>query len=153
MHELRWLQLPKDELDDFLGDGGTGILSFSTPGDEPPITVPVSYGYFADAERFYFRLAITDESEKASVVDRPVSFVTFEETDEGWKSVVATGSLEEVDELPYESAVVQGLWAVQMPRVDIFERPRDEVPFVDFCLDPDNLTGRTEIVAHGRDGE
>ncbi|MFW6382950.1 MAG: pyridoxamine 5'-phosphate oxidase family protein [Haloferacaceae archaeon] len=147
MHNLRWLQLSEDERNEFLGAGGTGIISFTTPADEPPVTVPVSYGYYADAETFYFRLAITDESEKATVVDNPVSFVTFEETDEGWRSVVATGTLEEVDELPYESAVVQGLWAVQIPRVDIFEQPREEMSFHDFCLEPATLTGRTEIVA------
>lgn len=147
MHGLRWLQLPPDELNAFLGDGGTGTLSFSTPADEPPVTVPVSYGYYADARTLYFRLAITDESEKATVVDRPVSFVTYEETDDGWRSVVATGTLEEVDELPYESAVVQGMWAVQMPRVDIFEQPREDVAFRDFCLEPDTLTGRREIVS------
>lgn len=42
--------------DEFLGRGGTGVLSLSTD-EGPPHAVPVSYGYESAETIFYFRLA------------------------------------------------------------------------------------------------
>lgn len=143
MEGLRWVQLSEQERDDFLGDGGTGTLSFSTDGDRPPFSLPVSYGY--DAGSFYFRLAFPDDSGKKQVVDNPVAFVTHARTDEGWRSVVATGTLEDVTDVDYDSAAVQGMWAVDIPEVDVFEDPPEDVPFRQFRLVPERLTGRKEV--------
>ena len=145
MEGLRWVQLCEQELNDFLGTGGTGVLSFSTEIEEPPFSVPVSYGYDADAGQFYFRLAFPDDSEKADLVDNPVTFVTHAETDAGWRSAVATGDLEDVTEMDYDSAAVQGMWAVDIPEVDVFDRPPEEIPFRQFRLAPEKLTGRKEV--------
>ena len=145
MQGLRWVQLTDGERDEFLKTGGTGVLSFATEADEPPVSIPVSYGYFADADSIYFRLSMPDDSRKESLVDNPVSFVVHRETEAGWRSVVATGRLEEVDDAPYESAALQGLWAVDIPTVDVFERPPSEIPYETFRLIPDDLTGRKEV--------
>jgi len=142
---LRWVQLSEQERNDFLRDGGVGVLSFATEIEEPPASIPVSYGFSTDTDNFYFRLSFPPGTSKGRVIDNPVSFVTYDETDEGWRSVVATGRLEEISELPYESDVVQEMWAVRIPTVDVFDRPREEIPFDDFCLDPDKLTGRKEV--------
>lgn len=139
------MQLSEDELAAFLGRGGTGTLSFATPPGEPPFSLPVSYGYDADSGNFYFRLAFPPESDKEDVLDNAVSFVTHGETDEGWRSVVAHGHLEEVSELNHESSAVQGMWAVDIPQVDIFEDPPEDVPFRHFRLRPDDLSGRKEV--------
>jgi len=61
--------------------------------DESPTSLPVSYGYYADSGDFYFRLSFPPGSSKADLVERPVSFVVHGETDAGWRSVVATGTL------------------------------------------------------------
>lgn len=145
MQGLRWLQMSDDELSEFLGDGGTGVLSFATDPDESPVSIPVSYGFNADERTFYFQLSFPDESEKATVVDRPVSFVAYDRIDGLWRSVVASGRLEDVADAAYESTAVQGMWAVQIPRVDIFERPRNEITFRDFLFDPETLSGRKEV--------
>ena len=145
MQGLRWVQLTDDERDSFLGTGGTGVLSFSTPVDEPPVSIPISYGYFADADSIYFRLSMADDSRKPDLVDKPVSFVVHRETDAGWRSVIATGRLTEVIDAPYDSAALQGLWAVDIPTVDVFERPPAEIPYRTYRLIPDNLTGRKEV--------
>ena len=145
MQGLRWVQLTDDERDAFLGDGGTGVLSFATSSDEPPVSIPISYGYFADAASIYFRLSVPDNSRKPDLVDNPVSVVVHRETDAGWRSVVATGRLEAVTDAPYESAALQGLWAVDIPTVDVFERPPSEIPFRTFRLIPAELTGRKEL--------
>ncbi|WP_458188137.1 pyridoxamine 5'-phosphate oxidase family protein [Haladaptatus sp. NG-WS-4] len=147
MVSLRWVQMPEGELNEFLGTGGTGVISFSTQSDDPPFTIPVSYGYYPDTKCFYFRLGFPPDSGKAAVVDNPVAFVTHDQTPEGWRSVIATGKLEEVTDLPYDSAAVQRMWAVQIPVVDIFERSPDEVTFRHFRLVPDNLTGRKEVAS------
>ena len=145
MQGLRWVQLTDDERDRFLGDGGTGVLSFSTSVDEPPVSLPVSYGYFADAVSIYFRLSMPDGSRKQRLVDNPVSFVVHRETEAGWRSVIATGRLTEVTDAPYDSAALQGLWAVDIPTVDVFERPPSEIPYRTFRLIPDEFTGRKEV--------
>lgn len=145
MQGLRWVQLTDDERDRFLGDGGTGVLSFSTSVDEPPVSLPVSYGYFADAVSIYFRLSMPDGSRKQRLVDNPVSFVVHRETKAGWRSVIATGRLTEVTDAPYDSAALQGLWAVDIPTVDVFERPPAEIPYRTFRLIPDEVTGRKEV--------
>ncbi|MFC4990409.1 pyridoxamine 5'-phosphate oxidase family protein [Saliphagus infecundisoli] len=140
-----WNRMNKEEISEFLGRGGTGVISFATESDEPPVTIPVSYGYNADIEALYFQLSIPQESRKAELVPRQVSFVVHDETDGGWQSVVATGQLEEISDSPYESTAIQGMWAIEIPIVEIFDRPRTEVTFRYFLLEPETLTGRTEV--------
>ncbi len=144
MQGLRWVNLPPDERNAFLGDGGVGVLSFGTDADAPPSSLPVSYGYAAETEQFYFRLSFPPETSKTDVLENPVSFVVFGEEDGGWKSVVATGRLQELSSLPSESAAVQGMWAVDIPTVEIFDQPREDISFHDFRLATESITGRKE---------
>ena len=145
MSGFRWLRLSDGEMSAFLGNGGTGTLSFSTSSDEPPFSLPVSYGYDADTAHFHYRLALSADGTKGQYLDRPVTFVTHRRTDDGWRSVVATGVLEDLGELPYESAARQERWAVDIPFVDVFEESPDDVTFGQFRLVPDELTGRKEV--------
>ncbi|WP_408960073.1 pyridoxamine 5'-phosphate oxidase family protein [Natrinema sp. 74] len=145
MQGLRWLQLTDAEITAFLGRGETRVILFATKPDEPPVSIPVSYGYNADEGLFYYQLSFPRDSRKSELIDRPVSFIAYDKIDDRWRSVIATGALEDVDDMPYESSTVQGMWAIQVPRVDIFERPRSEVTFRFFCLDPETLTGRKEV--------
>lgn len=148
MGTLRWPQLTDDEMDEFLGRGGVGVLSFSVAADESPYSLPVSYGYDADTEHVHFRLAFPPDSGKEDIVDQPVSFVTYDQTDAGWESVVATGTLEDLTDLPYESSALQERWAVTIPFVDVFEEPPETVTFRPFRLDPETLVGRKEVESH-----
>ncbi|RKD88994.1 pyridoxamine 5'-phosphate oxidase family protein [Halopiger aswanensis] len=145
MQGLRWLQMSEEEMNEFLGRGGTGVLSFSTESNEPPVSIPVSYGYNADEKLLYYRLSFQEDSRKEALVGKSVTFVTYGQSDGGWRSVVATGRLEEIDEAPYESPQVQGMWAIRIPLVDIFERPPKETTFRYFSFDPDTMTGRKEV--------
>lgn len=137
--------MSEEERDEFLERGGTGVVSFSTAIEEPPFLLPVSYGYDEGLGNLYFKLAFPDDSAKAELIDRPVSFATHSRTDEGWRSVVATGTLDAVADMPDDSLAAQGLWAVEIPEVDIFDRPRTDVTFRDFRLDPARMTGRKEV--------
>jgi uncharacterized protein len=96
MEGLRWVQMTDEEIGDFLGEGGTGVISFSKDGDEPPFSIPVSYGYDASTGQFYYRLSLLPSGEKSELLDEPVTFVVHVRTDEGWRSVVASGRLEGV---------------------------------------------------------
>jgi len=145
MENLRWPQLSEDELTAFLGNGGTGVISFSTSDEGPPYSLPVSYGFNADMKHFHFRFAFPPGSEKDALVAQPVSFVTHEETDAGWRSVIATGSLEDLTNEPHESSAIQERWGVDIPLIDIFEEPPEDVTFRQFRLVPDQLTGRKQI--------
>lgn len=132
-----------DQRDEFLRNGGTGVLSLSA-GDGPPHSVPVSYGYDSSTETFYFRLAMGADSSKEQAADRHVSFVTYDETDEGWQSVVAKGQLEPIEGDGSEVETLEGLERVDIPLVDIFEDPLREVSFEFYRLVPETLTGRLE---------
>lgn len=137
-------EMDATERDDFLGTGGTGVVSFSTTGDEPPHTVPVSYGYDAAESNFYFRLAVGSDSAKADPAGRAVSFVVYGHEADGWRSVVATGSLEATTEASIATDTLQGLERVHIPLVDVFGEPPKDVPFEFFRLVPAELTARRE---------
>lgn len=140
------IQMDSGERDEFLGDGGVGVLSFESEGSEsgPPHSIPVSYGYDATEETFYFRLAVGGDSEKPPLADRAVTFVTYDDSEEGWKSVVAAGRLERTTDDAIAKASLAGLQRVEIPLFDVFGRSTAEVQFEFHRLDPERLTGRQE---------
>ena len=139
------VQMTDDERDEFLGRSGTGVLSLSTDGDDPPHSVPVSYGYDPVEQTFYFRLAVGKDGGKANAADRGVTFVTYGERDGGWRSVVASGQLVSTTGVSVAAESLAGLErAEQIPIVDVFGTPTSEVTFEFYRLDPDRLTGRAE---------
>ncbi|MFB6108488.1 MAG: pyridoxamine 5'-phosphate oxidase family protein [Haloplanus sp.] len=138
------VEMDAPDRDDFLGTGGTGVLSFSRPADDPPHSIPVSFGYDARETTFYFRLSVGPDSEKAVLLDRPVTVVVYGRDDDRWKSVVATGRLEESTETDIATETLQGLDRVHIPMVDIFGRPPKEVPFAVYRLVPEEMTARVE---------
>lgn len=145
MVETQSVALGADERDIFLGNGGVGVLSLSTGGPEPPHSLPVSYGYHADAETFYFRLAAGGDSRKGPIEDRPVTFVTYgKDNEDEWRSVVASGRLQPLESSEIATEALAGLDSVQIPLVDIFEVPPKEVTFEFVRLVPEKLTSRKE---------
>jgi len=145
MNELRWLQMADEEIHDFLGDGGTGVLSLSTHDGDPPYSRPVSYGYDTESAHFHFRLVEPSSVQKRALLDNPVSFVIHDDEGGRWRSVVATGELEDLSDASSDSAAMAERWGVDIPLIDIFERSADDVAFRQFRLVPDELTGRKEV--------
>lgn len=144
MSDTQSIAMDADECDAFLGTGGTGVISFAESSDKPPHSIPVSYGYDATERVFYFRLAVGPDSEKEEIAGRHVTFVSYGEEDEGWRSVVVRGRLEETTEEAVATETLQGLQQVHIPLVDIFGRPPKDVPFEFYRLVPDEMTGRKE---------
>lgn len=137
-------EMDDEELEEFLGNGGTGVMSLATGVETPPHSIPVSYGYDATSETFYFRLAVDPDSEKGDPTERPVTFVTYGQREGTWRSVVARGRLEETDEQSIATETLEGFERVQIPLVDIFGRPPRDVPFRFYRLIPEKLTSRKE---------
>ncbi|WP_280535318.1 pyridoxamine 5'-phosphate oxidase family protein [Halopenitus sp. POP-27] len=138
------IQLGDDERDEFLGAGGTGVLSFSTDTETPPHSIPVSYGYDSADEAFYFRLATGVESRKGDPADRSVSFVAYGQREDRWNSVVAEGRLVATTDDDVALEALQGLERVHIPFVEIFGAPPETIDFEFYRLDPEELTARTE---------
>jgi nitroimidazol reductase NimA-like FMN-containing flavoprotein (pyridoxamine 5'-phosphate oxidase superfamily) len=151
MDNTRSVRMADEERDEFLGTGGVGVVSFPTGTDEAPYSLPVSYGYDAADGTFYLRLAFGPDAEKGGVVadGQSVSLVVYDRPEDRWRSVVATGRLEEVTEAAVDSDVVQAMRRVHIPLVDAFERHPRELTFRFFRLSPAEITGRQE--ARGAD--
>jgi nitroimidazol reductase NimA-like FMN-containing flavoprotein (pyridoxamine 5'-phosphate oxidase superfamily) len=136
------VEMGRERVDQFLGTSGTGVLSLSTSGDEPPHSVPVSYGYDSEDGVFYFRLAVGRDSEKGTLAGRQVAFVTYGAPDDRWESVVARGTLTDTE--AEGSEALAGLERTHIPLVDIFGQRPGTVEFEFVRLVPDELTGRSE---------
>lgn len=137
------VEMDRDSIEQFLGTGGTGVISLSTSSEDPPHAVPVSYGYDRENGDLYFRLAVGADSEKGNLDGRPVAFVTYGTDDDRWQSVVARGRLRDVEgDDPAET--LAGFQRVHIPLVDVFGRRPDAVTFEFYHLRPDELSGRTE---------
>ncbi|WP_284011180.1 pyridoxamine 5'-phosphate oxidase family protein [Haloarcula pelagica] len=144
MGDTKSIEMDPATQDEHLGTGGTGVLSFSGPAADAPHSVPVSYGYDPDERVFYFRLAVGPDSEKASLLDRAVTFVVHGESDDGWWSVIARGELESTAAEATALDSLAGLERVDIPLVDVFDTPLRVVDF-EFCrLVPTAQTGRRE---------
>lgn len=147
MEDVRSVRMSAEERNEFLGRGGTGVISFETASDGPPYTRPISYGFDASTEAFYFRLAVGPEDagkEEVLESDREVSFVTYDETARGWRSVVATGRLEEITKSALDPAVSEAIQRVSIPFVDVYDSHPLTLEFRFFRLTPDEVTGQQE---------
>ncbi|KTG08464.1 flavin-nucleotide-binding protein [Haloprofundus marisrubri] len=147
MASSRSVEMSDEARDEFLGNGGTGVVSFNAvEANGPPYSRPVSYGYDATDATFFFRLAFAPESEKHDVVgsSAPVTFVVHSHADEGWQSVIASGRLEKVTEAAIDSDVVQAIRRVHIPLVDVFERHPRELEFEFYRLVTDSVSARKE---------
>lgn len=147
MEDIRSVRMTDEERDEFLGRGGTGTISVDTPDDDPPYSRPVSYGYDAATGNFYFRFAVgPEDTGKTDIVDggSVVSFVTHNQTDDGWRSVVATGRLEEITKSALDPAVADAMQRVTVPFVDVYDSHPLTLEFRFFRLAPDECSGKQE---------
>lgn len=149
MDYSRAVEMDEERVVEFLRNGGTGVASFARGTEEAPHSIPVSYGFDAETGHLFFRFAFGPDSAKRDVVsaDTPVSFVTYDDPEGRWESVVATGRLESVDDVDVAEGVLESLRRVDIPMVDVFETEPRTLSFEFFRLDPETLTGRTETLS------
>ncbi len=133
-------------IDALLADHETGVLSLAR--DDEPYAIPISYGYDATNGRFYLRLVSTPESGKRAFLDSSPAarLVVYEEDDDVYRSVIATGHLEHVprDELTVEHIEQYG--AAKRPLFEVWADAKPDLNIGLYQLDAEELTGRHIVV-------
>lgn len=132
-----------DDLEAFLGRGGTGVLALAR--DDTPYATPVSYGYDPETREFTFRLGLSRDSEKRRFLelDGPLDarFVIYGQRDGEWQSVIARGDLLEVAVDDVTPELVETLRTSDPPLQEIWDDTGD-VEFHLYRLEADSITGR-----------
>jgi hypothetical protein len=132
------------EIAEFLESRATGVLSLAK--DDDGYAVPVSYTYVDDGPYIYLRLGYGPDSRKRAFLETggAVSFVVYDETDEGWKSVVARGHLDELSKNSLDSIVVESVEHLDIPYFDVHDRPVENLEFTIARITVTDLTGIVE---------
>lgn len=141
------------EIDKFLDEQRTGVLSMAS--DDRGYGVPMSYTYEAASAEVYLRLGYGPDSTKRAFLEdsEEVTFVVYDETIEGWVSVLVRGPLEELSDVTElrgrhprggsDSSVEQVVTNLDIPFFQVFEGDVD-VNFVVGRLDARDITGVVE---------
>jgi hypothetical protein len=126
----------RDEIDAFLRDIGTGVLSL-TDGVET-YAIPESFGY--DDGRLYFQFGYSDGSDKLSYLSTTdvATFTAY--TVDPTRSVLARGPVEPVPDPADDRAAAALAGNATIPNVNV--SPDDDVDFAFYRLIPDELSGR-----------
>lgn len=147
----RQTEMTREEVDDLLGRHETGVLALAS-GDAP-YAVPISYGYDASAGRFFLRLVSTPESEKRGFLGSapPARLVVYEEDGDTYRSVVATGHIEEMaaDDLTVER--IEQFGTAKRPLFEVWGEAKPDLDIQLYQLDPEEVSGRRIEV--DRDGD
>ena len=117
------------EIAEFLSGHRTGLLALAK-GDVG-YAIPVSFAFDPDESFVYLRLGFAPGSQKRAFVDATdrASFVVYDETDEGWKSVVAEGRLEERSKTSLDSSIVEAVEGLRIPFFSVHRRPARDLEF------------------------
>lgn len=131
-------------ISEFLEAQGTGVLAIAATGRV--YAVPVSFAYHEEGPAVYFRFGYGPDSQKRHFVEEAdeASFVGYERTAEGWKSVLAEGELEPVSESRLDTTLAEAVNGLHIPYFAVHRRPPDELEFEIVRLDVDKLTGVVE---------
>jgi hypothetical protein len=114
------VEMTDEEVRGFLASQRVGVLALPTEDGGAPSMRPLSFGF--DGESLYFLYVVGAESRKVELTDRAdhARFLVYSaETAFNWRSVLLTGSVDEVAEEDRERALdtLDGAW-----RPDVFER-------------------------------
>ncbi|MFP9193108.1 pyridoxamine 5'-phosphate oxidase family protein [Natronosalvus vescus] len=141
-------EMTKAEIDAFLSRHETGVLALAD-GDIP-YAIPISYGYNADARRFYVRLVSTPESEKRQfLASSPQSrLVVYEEREArtNYGSVVAVGALEEIDPSELTVEHIEQYGEARRPLFEIWGESKQDLNIQLYQFEPTELSGRRTVI-------
>lgn len=134
------------EIADFLASQETGVLSLAS--DDDAYAIPVSYAISGNESNLFVRLGYGPGSEKRRFVEatEEAVLVVYDETDEGWRSVVARGPLEPLGETELDDAVETAVRGLDIPFFRVHDRPTDDLEFSLVRLRTTSLTGVVEAV-------
>ena len=145
----RRTEMSAEETDSFLSTHETGVLSLARTDE--PYAIPISYGYDTSARQFYMRLVSTPDSEKRRFLgsDPQARLVVYDDADDVYRSVVATGTLARVDpdELTVED--IQQYGSAKRPLFEIWPKQKGELDIDLYCLSPETLSGHLIEITRG----
>ncbi|SIR66614.1 pyridoxamine 5'-phosphate oxidase family protein [Natronorubrum thiooxidans] len=131
--------LTRDEIDAFLREQGSGVLSL-TDGAET-YAVPESFGYEGDV--LYFQLGFDSDSQKLSFIETTDVATLTAFTDDPARSVLVRGPLEPVPEADQQRASGAIAANATIPALNVsLETMTDELAFEFYRLVPQELSGR-----------
>ena len=132
------------EIAEFLTGQRTGVLSMAA-GDAG-YAIPVSFVYDDAEPAVYLRLGFTPGSQKRRFLDAAdrVSLVVYDETDEGWKSVVVEGGFEELAATSLDAAIVESVRGLDIPYFSVHRRPAGDLEFRILRIDIGSVSGIVE---------
>ncbi|MFB6359804.1 MAG: pyridoxamine 5'-phosphate oxidase family protein [Halobacteriales archaeon] len=135
------------EIAAFLDTQATGVIALGKAGSV--YAFPVSYAYNDEEPAIYYRFGFGDDSQKRAYVDNAdeVSFVVYDHTEDGWKSVLAEGELEHVSPSKLDTSVVEAVNALRIPYFQVHRQPASELEFSIHRLQVDKLSGIVEAQA------
>jgi nitroimidazol reductase NimA-like FMN-containing flavoprotein (pyridoxamine 5'-phosphate oxidase superfamily) len=140
-------EMSSAEIDAFLGETETGVISFAREGE--PYAIPISYGYDTDSQTFYLRLVSAEESRKrAFLSDSPQATLVSYEEERGstYRSVVATGRLEAVDPAGLSPEQIAQYGDAKRPLFEVWDVGKPDLDIQLYEFRPEQLTGRrTEV--------
>ena len=143
----RETEMTREETDAFLGEKETGVLSLAAEDD--PYAAPVSYGYDPERRTFYFRLVSTPESEKRRFLQASgrARFVVYDgNEEESYRSVVAAGTLSEIDPDDLSVEQIEQYGEAKRPLFEIWGEPKADLDIRLYEFETTQLTGRrTEV--------
>ncbi len=130
------------EIDDFLGQHETGVLSLARTDD--PYAIPISYGYDEDEREFYMRLVSTPESEKREFLESSpgARLVVYDEVASTYRSVIATGSLENIPPAELTPEQIAQYGDAKRPLFEIWAQGKKDLDIELYRLEPESLSGR-----------
>ncbi|RKD93428.1 hypothetical protein ATJ93_3052 [Halopiger aswanensis] len=135
-----------EEIDDFLGRHETGVLSLARTDE--PYAIPISYGYDDDNRGFYMRLVSTPDSEKREFLDSSpqARLVVYDEAESTYRSVIATGTLEDIDPSDLTPDQIAQYGEARRPLFEIWAEGKEDLNIELYQLVPESLNGRrTEV--------
>ncbi len=132
------------EIDRFLGEHETGVLSLARDGE--PYAIPISYGYDDENRQFYLRLVSKPDSTKRTFLDSSPNahIVVYNESDDGetYWSVVASGILEDISPEDLSVEQIQQYGEARRPLFEIWGAGKDELDIQLYEFVPNELSGR-----------
>jgi hypothetical protein len=140
MEESSPVEMTAEEITAFVADHGTGVLAL--PAEDQPYAVPISYAFDEEAGEFLLRLGHLDDSERDRYLDErtPARLVVYDNP--GPRSIIADGTLVEVDKADLSPEIVRVLGSGETPAFELWEEDKADIEITIHRLADTDLTGR-----------
>jgi nitroimidazol reductase NimA-like FMN-containing flavoprotein (pyridoxamine 5'-phosphate oxidase superfamily) len=136
-----------EEIDAFLGDHETGVISLAR--SDEPYAIPISYGYDASERQFHVRLVSVPDSEKRRFLasEPEARLVVHADEDDHYRSVIAVGTLARVDPDELTVGDIEQYGDASRPLFEVWPIEKRDLDIELYRLDPDSLSGRVVTLA------